>query len=135
MLDSNVISEYLEFNGNDSVNSALTASAAGHRHCAFDSASLECGHFGGDFLACHFRDIECYWGLFHDALFVDRRFDRCTFRGTSFVDCRFLECIFNDCQFLPDNLGSTCTAQGSQLYACAASDSTGWNALFQPCKR
>lgn len=123
--------EYLEFNGANAVAAALADTGGVFRHCAFNSASLECGNFDGDFLACYFRDVEWYWGLFNTALFVDCSFERCTFRGTSFAECRFLECTFTDCQFLPDNLGSACSTDKTRLYACATANCSGLAALFQ----
>lgn len=113
-----------------SVKNALELQGSIFRFCSFESADLAGGNFDGVFLACEFRDVEFYWGLFNLALFVNCDFERCTFPGTSFAGCRLVECTFIQCRFLKDNLGGSCHARDTKLFDCVAENCEGWDELF-----
>jgi uncharacterized protein YjbI with pentapeptide repeats len=113
------------------VGKALQAHAEFFRHCQFSAASLEGGDFDGVFVACSFKQIEWYWGLFNTAILVDCVFEGCTFRGTSFAGCRMVNCIFRNCRFLSDNLDAPCSAWETSVYGCQFEGCEGSNALFE----
>ena len=100
------------------------------RYCTFSSYLHEGAHIDAIFLGCTFTDVEWYWGLFNCANLIECRFVRCTFRGTSFAGSKFVECTFDGCKFVPDNLGGSCTNDGSKIYGGTVSDCSGGEFLF-----
>ena len=100
------------------------------RYCTFSSYVHEGAHVDALCLGCTFSDIEWYWGHFNCANLIECRFIRCTFRGTAFADTRFIECSFDSCKFLLDNLGGSCTNDGSKIYGGTVSECSGGEFLF-----
>ena len=95
------------------------------RYCKFSMFKCDGGSIDAVFLGCTFSDIDWYWGLFNCCAFIQTKFEKCIFRGSSFPDCKFVECEFIECQFLQDNLGGNCNWDGAKLYGCTAKACSG----------
>ena len=116
--------------GAQAVHKALATEQEYFRYCTFSNASLEGGHFDGVFIACIFKDMEWYWGLFNTAIFVDCTFENCIFRGSSFAGCRIVQSSFEKTRFLKDNLGAPCSSSETSVYDCRVEDCEGVEDIF-----
>lgn len=86
------------------------------RYCTFTDMQLDGLNTDAVFLSCQLIGLDWYWALFNACLFVDTKFEQCTFRGASFLDCRFVDCEFIDCRFEADNFKSACSFDGSAWF-------------------
>lgn len=99
------------------------------RYCEFKQLRVAGGHITATFMGCSFADVDWYWGLFNLSTIVRSKFERCTFRGTSFADSIFVECEFADCRFVKDDLGGECSFDGTRWYACIFTNCEGRNGV------
>lgn len=95
------------------------------RYCKFKDIVVDGKTINSVFLACELLGMDWYWGLFNCCLFVDTRFEKCVFRGSSFADSRFLNCEFIECEFEDDSLQSPCSFDGVQWFTCVTKECTG----------
>lgn len=124
-----MLNERLILNFTPAVEEALNRADGIFRYCEIENAVLEGGCFDGVFIACGFKKVEWYWGLFNLAVLVNCKFENCTFMGTSFAGCQFVECTFINCRFDKDNLGGNCSASDSRFFECSAANCVGWDEL------
>lgn len=95
------------------------------RYCTFRAFDAEGPHITSEFIDCLFEGCELYWALFNNATLVGVTFKHCRFRGCSFAGCRVVECTFENCDFTEDNLGGSCSFEGSRWYGCQQRQTNG----------
>jgi len=98
------------------------------KYCEFSGFSKQGGVISSDFVACSFKNLDWYWGVFAQANFVRCNFTNCTFRGASFADARFVECGLKDVRFIEDNLRIRCDFSGAVAYGCTVEGGEGFKA-------
>lgn len=104
-------------------------------YCTFSHIKSEGAHVTSVFVDCTIDNCDFYWGLFNVATFVGVKFQNCTFRGTGIAGCRFVECRFDGCSFIQDNLGGSCSFDGTRWHGCEQSSTQGLDAGLVPRRR